>query len=206
MSTTNTDTESSAQRGASIEVASAEADGTLAFSTTRFGSVEVEQDRVIHFAGGLPGFVEAKRFVLLESTAGEDSSADTGASDEPSFFWLQSVDEPQLAFVVCDPTTFVPGYGLSQVPLREEFRQELGFGDASDAEQNGQLLVICNRVGEWLTGNLLGPLVINAETFVGKQVVLTERRWGTRHPLMRLASEPAGQIRPQEQTQLRRTA
>jgi flagellar assembly factor FliW len=48
------------------------------------------------------------------------------------------------------------------------------------------LLVICNRVGEWVTGNLQGPLVINTRTRVGQQVVLTEKKWTCRQPLLKL--------------------
>jgi flagellar assembly factor FliW len=49
--------------------------------------------------------------------------------------------------------------------------------------------VICNRVGEWLTGNLLGPIVINNKTKQAQQVVLTEKKWTTRQPLVRLEAE-----------------
>ncbi len=39
-----------------------------------------------------------------------------------------------------------------------------------------------------LTGNLQGPLVINVATRVGKQLVLADKRYTTRHPMMRLPS------------------
>ncbi len=52
-----------------------------------------------------------------------------------------------------------------------------------------QVLVICNKVDEWLTGNLLGPIVVNGENRTAQQVVLTEKKWTTRQPLLRLASE-----------------
>ena len=71
--------------------------------TTRFGTVEIAEDRVIHFAKGLLGFGEHKRFCLLEPQ--EDSA----------FFWLQSIDDPALAFVVTDPSFFVPEFS---VPIR----------------------------------------------------------------------------------------
>ena len=52
-----------------------------------------------------------------------------------------------------------------------------------------QVFVICNKVGEWLTGNLLGPIVVNAQNRLAQQVVLTEKKWTTRQPLLRLQSE-----------------
>lgn len=149
----------------------------IAVETTRFGTLEIGRDRVMYFPSGLLGFPRATRFALIQT--GEDNY----------FFWLQSTEDPELAFVVCDPQAFVPGYTVEQVPLRNECREELGLsetGDAASLARQTQVLTICNRVGEWLTGNLLGPLVVNVGSFVGKQVVLTEKRWSTRQPLIRL--------------------
>jgi flagellar assembly factor FliW len=66
-------------------------------------------------------------------------------------------------------------------------------GADADAPHNAatflQVFVICNKVGEWLTGNLLGPLVVNAHNRLAQQVVLTEKKWTTRQPLMRLEAD-----------------
>ena len=142
--------------------------------STRFGTLAVDDERVIEFPNGLLGFPEHKRFALIQT------------GEENYFFWLQSVDEPNLAFVVADPAIFFKGY---EVPLRDETRQELRLGDEEGAERVLQVFVICNKVGEWLTGNLLGPLVVNAGNRLAQQVVLTEKKWTTRQPLLRLESE-----------------
>ena len=108
--------------------------------TSRFGTVEVDDDRVIMFARGILGFPRHKGFVLIQPEA------------DATFYWLQSVDAADLAFVVTDPLLFVPD---CQVPLREETRQELSLADLSEAN----VLVIVNKVGDTLTANLQGPLV-----------------------------------------------
>jgi flagellar assembly factor FliW len=36
---------------------------------------------------------------------------------------------------------------------------------------------------------LLGPIVVNAQNRQAQQVVLTEKKWTTRQPLLRLQSE-----------------
>ena len=157
--------------------------GLVTVQTTRFGTLEIEPERVMRFDGGLLGFADATRFALIET------------GDDSYFFWLQSLHDPALAFVVCDPQSFVPGYTVAEVPLRAECREALGIdADARGEELAGQaqVLTICNRVGDWLTGNLLGPLVVNVHTFVGQQIVLTEKRWSTRQPLMRLGSDLSG--------------
>ena len=80
-----------------------------------------------------------------------------------------------------DPAIFFKDYGI---PVRDEHIQELQIEDLGFA----QVFVICNKVGEWLTGNLLGPIVVNSGNRLGMQVVLTEKKWTTRQPLLRLQS------------------
>jgi len=146
----------------------------MEIESTRFGRLNVEDERVINFPKGLLGFPNHTRFALIQT------------GEENYFFWLQSVDEANLAFVVADPGIFFKGY---EVPLRDETRQELRLGEEEGAERFLQVFVICNKVGEWLTGNLLGPLVVNAGNRLAQQVVLTEKKWTTRQPLLRLESE-----------------
>jgi flagellar assembly factor FliW len=140
--------------------------------TTRFGVIQIQDDRVITFPSGLLGFGDRKRFCLLEP--GEDAC----------FFWLQSIDDPALAFVITDPALFVPEYS---VPIRAEQMESLKLEKLEDA----QVFVIVNKVDSQLTGNLQGPLVVNTTTLVGEQMVLAEKRWNTRHPLMRVGQPAA---------------
>ena len=139
--------------------------------STRFGSLNVDEQRIITFRNGLLGFPQHQQFALIQN------------GPEQLFFWLQCVSDPNLAFVVCDPALFFRDY---QVPMRPENMAELDMADPRFA----QILVICNKADEWLTGNLLGPLVINAANCRGQQVVLTENKWTTRQPLIRLVAEP----------------
>lgn len=142
----------------------------MEINTTRFGRITVDDSRVLTFNRGLLGFPSYSRYALIQT------------NDENYFFWLQCVDEPELAFVVTDPTIFFKDY---QVPMKEELQQELSISDASQS----QVFVICNKVGDWLTGNLLGPIVVNVANCQATQVVLTEKKWTTRQPLLRLQVE-----------------
>ena len=142
----------------------------MEIQSTRFGRLTVEDDRIMTFPRGLLGFPDYTRYALIQS------------GEENYFFWLQSVDEPNLAFVVTDPTIFFKDY---DVPVREELQAELQLDDPSYM----QVFVICNKVDEWLTGNLLGPLVVNAQNRLASQVVLTEKKWTTRQPLFKLQAE-----------------
>jgi flagellar assembly factor FliW len=135
--------------------------------TSRFGPVDVDADRLITFARGILGFPKYKRYALIQPEA------------DSSFYWLQSVEAADLAFVVTDPLLFVPDY---QIPLREETRQDLGLTDLSEAS----VLVIVNKVGDLLTANLQGPLVIHATSRAAAQIVISEKKYQTRHPILQL--------------------
>jgi len=151
--------------------------------TSRFGDIPVEEDQILSFPRGLIGLADATRFTLLPTAA----KAGGKATSQSGYYWLQSLDVPDLAFLVTDPEPFFKDY---DVPIREETQQDLQLADTKD----GRLLVICNRVGEWLTGNLLGPLVINTATRIGVQVVLTEKKWTCRQPLIKLTQESVSRV------------
>jgi len=135
--------------------------------TSRFGSLEVDADRLIVFDDGVLGFPNEHEYALVQT--GEGSG----------FYWLQAVDRADLAFVVCDPRLFVVDY---QVPVKTE---DLSGIDLTGAD-GAQVFIIVNKVGELLTGNLQGPLVVNVANRKARQLVLSDKRYSTRHPLMRI--------------------
>jgi len=139
----------------------------MIIQTSRFGQLEVNPERLITFNDGLLGFAQQREYALIQT--GEGSG----------FYWLQSVDTPDLAFVVCDPRLFVSDY---QVPVKLEDLESLEMTDAD----KGQVFVIVNKVGDLLTGNFQGPLVVNTANRHAKQLVLSDKRYSTRHPLMRI--------------------
>ena len=144
----------------------------MLIQTSRFGQLDVNRDRLIRFEEGILGFPKQKEYALIQT--GEGSG----------FYWLQSGDTPDLAFVVCDPRLFVADF---RVPVKVDDLETIGLSDANDA----QVFVIVNKVDELLTGNLQGPLVINVVSRQGRQLVLSDKRFSTRHPLMRVPARPA---------------
>jgi flagellar assembly factor FliW len=135
--------------------------------TTRFGVVEVADDRIITMPVGLLGFSSYRRFTLLQPDG------------DGVFFWLQSLDSPDLAFVVTDPSLWTPEY---EAVIRAEQMAELGLASLDDA----QIFVIVNRYGDTLTANLQGPIVVNVPSRQAMQLVLADKRWNTRHEILRL--------------------
>jgi flagellar assembly factor FliW len=141
-------------------------------NTTRFGQVEVDEQRLITFPKGILGFPQHKEYVLLEP------------APDSYFYWLQCTETPELAFVVTDPSLFVSSY---KVPIKPEQMEELGIASPEEA----QVLVIVNKRDNVLTGNLQGPLVIHLRTRTAEQLVLSDRRFTTRVPLLELSQPVA---------------
>ena len=139
----------------------------MIIETSRFGQVEVDENRLITFEEGILGFPNEHDYALIQT--GEGSG----------FYWLQSVDCKELAFVVCDPRLFVADY---QVPVKLEELQKVGLEEPG----NAQVFIIVNKVDNLLTGNLQGPLVVNVQNRRARQLVLSDKRYSTRHPLMRV--------------------
>jgi flagellar assembly factor FliW len=137
-------------------------------NTTRFGTVDIDERRIITFPTGLLGFSSFRRFALLQP------------DDEGVFFWLQSLDAPDLAFVVTDPAMWVEGY---EATIRREQMDEMQL----ESIEQAQVFVIVNKYDNMLTANLQGPLVINLQNHRAMQLVLADKRWTTRHEIVRLA-------------------
>jgi flagellar assembly factor FliW len=138
----------------------------ISFPTSRFGTVEVDENTLIEFPRGLIGFEQLRRFVILEGPEGTPLK------------WLQSVEEPAVAFVIADPSAIVPDY---IVRVRGEELDPLGLASPEDAA----VAVIVTVPGylENATCNLLGPIVFNVEKRLGLQVILDED-YPLRHPII----------------------
>jgi flagellar assembly factor FliW len=136
-------------------------------TSARFGDIELPDDVLIHFEKGLLGLEESTTsLVLLEQ---EDSP----------YYWLQSADDPDVAFVVTDPWLFWPDY---DVLIPDEVEEEL---DLKGPEEVEIMVLVSVRPAEdseypEVTANLLGPLVVNSRTRHGCQLVLDDSEYSTR--------------------------
>jgi flagellar assembly factor FliW len=102
--------------------------------------------------------------------------------EESPYIWLQSVDEPDVAFLATSPFWFFPEYDLE---LGDEDQQALDVADPSQLEVLTLLTV--HRAGETpetITANLLGPIVVNTENRQALQLVLDNPDYSTRVPLV----------------------
>ncbi|HSD39180.1 MAG TPA: flagellar assembly protein FliW [Rhodocyclaceae bacterium] len=132
----------------------------MKIESPRFGSLDIDADKLIDFPGGLPGFEDCKKFTLLEM--GEGKTSGVGI--------LQSVDHPEVAFSVAEPGQFGLHYEFS---LTEDEERLLRVSRIEDVA----VFLILHR-GDGATsdvpvkGNLMAPLVINAAQRIGIQKVI----------------------------------
>jgi len=135
-------------------------------NTKAFGLIEVDEKQKVNFPQGLFGFDDYSEYVLLD------------AEHQP-FFWLQSVNDQEIAFILINPFLFRPDY---EVNITNEELGEIGIS----SPDNALIFVIVTipQDGSPMTANLQGPLVINKEKMTGMQAVLSDTRWKTRHDII----------------------
>jgi flagellar assembly factor FliW len=138
-------------------------------NTTRFGEIEVEEKLIIRFPDGLIGFPDLKRFTLLEHKPGSP------------FMWLQSLDDPDLAFVVMNPLLVKADYLQDAVP--QDCETIAGEGGDKDPIVLA-IATIPHGEARKMTVNLQGPLVIDIEAQIGRQIILATPGYSTRHTIM----------------------
>ena len=133
--------------------------------TLRFGEIGIDESRIIEMPDGMLGFTD-RRFIILSP------------DNNGQFFWLQSLETPDLAFVVTDPASFFDGYEVNLTS--DEF-------ELIKLEPDSEVIILAvvtmaSDVAE-ITLNLQGPIVVNPRKMVAKQIVLGEGKYGTKHPL-----------------------
>ena len=146
---------------------------TMTIATSRLGEVEVSTQKIIHLPQGVLGFPAHRNFVLL-----------VHKPDSP-FSWFQSVDDPELAFIVMNPQLVIPDYS---VDLTKEDCQALRLQGEEPLAVYGLVTIPRGNPAE-MTINLLGPLVINTAVGVGKQVVMSGSNYSHRHPVLGSGSD-----------------
>ena len=129
-------------------------------ATRLFGELEIDESKIITFEDGIIGFPDMKKFTLI---------FDEEKEGRPSISWLQSMDEPEIAFPVMDPLFVCETYNPS---VEEELLKNLG----TIKEDNLYVLVtvtVPQNIKE-LAVNLKAPIVINTDTRQASQIIVED--------------------------------
>ncbi len=133
----------------------------MKINTRKFGDIDIDETKILTMPEGLPGFLEFKRFILLENP------------DTKPFCWFQSVENPNLALVVINPFLFKPDYNL-------DLKGVIRIRKWSAVRPEDLLIYVVVNISETnlhqkkITANLIGPLIINPFKNEVVQLVLSD--------------------------------
>lgn len=137
----------------------------MLINTEVFGEIQIDKDKIIKFKEGLLGFEEEKEFAIINMEE----------VDSP-FQWLQSVNTPELTFIITNPFYAFPDYEFT---ISKKVQEKLEIEDENDIAIYS--IVVIPKDMEKMTANLLGPIIINIDKKLGKQVILDDNRYSTKH-------------------------
>lgn len=140
----------------------------MRIETVRFGELVIAEHDIIEFNPGLLGFENLTRYVLMD------------IAKIPDFKWLQSVEDPDLAFLLVDPFTVKKGYC---VELNDDIAAKLEIS----APEHVLVYTIVNVPKSGFknaTTNLVGPVIVNWIKKKGKQIVFERDNNLVKYPLI----------------------
>ena len=143
----------------------------ITLESTRFGTVEVPEEAVVEFPNGLIG-LGGRRYALL------------ARSEESTFVWLQSMEDPELALPLTNPWRFFNSY---EVELSDDEAERIGVTDADDTA-----VYVTVRAAESLedfSANLRAPILIANGN--GHQIINQAPDAPVRAPLFASSEEQA---------------
>ena len=131
---------------------------------TRFGEVEYDPDNLLHFPAGLIGLPNLHHFIVMPN------------KKEGPLFWIQSIDDPDIAFVLTDPTNFFLDYQLAP---EDSERKNLNI---DNDDEFFILSVVTVPPDQNLTLNLAAPILFAPKTNRAMQVILENSPYSTKTP------------------------
>lgn len=135
--------------------------------TVRFGEIEVDEEKIVHFKEGIPAFEDEHEFLIIPY------------DEESPYYFMQSLKSPELAFLITTPFIFFPEYVIE---IDDETLNELSIKNQEDVMLYS-LITIPNGSVRYMTANLLAPVVINTDNMQAKQIVMEKTRYTTKHRL-----------------------
>jgi len=138
-------------------------------NTRVFGEVDIAEDRILCFPGGIIGFPELTDFALIHDAEKESVCA---------IRWLQSLQEPAFAMPVMDPLAVVPDYNPE---VEDELLKPIG-----ELNPDSVLVLVTLTVPKDIknmTINLQAPIVINADEKKACQIIVDTEKYPVRFPI-----------------------
>ncbi len=139
----------------------------MKIQTKRFGSIEIEEENIIEFPYGILGFPEYKKYVILADR------------DNSPFFWMQAINNGEFALVVTNPLWFYPEY---RVKVHKTELEDIKLENLHKGEV--WTLVTVRNNPFVVSINLKGPILINKELGLAKQLVINSDDYPLRYEII----------------------
>ncbi len=130
------------------------------------GIVSVTEKQILSFPAGLFGFENYTSYALIEA-------------EQKPFYWLQSLDKSDLAFLLIDPFLFRSDY---EIDADDEALKMVDIRSPADAVVLAIITIPAS--GKPITANLQGPGIINKRNNKAVQAILADPRWQTKHDIL----------------------
>lgn len=141
----------------------------MRIDTRYFGTVDIAEEKIIHFEQGIPGFDEYKDYTILYDVEGEQTF----------FSWLQCVTEKNLAFPIVNPFRVKEDYN----PIVEDaLLEQLGEFETEDLAVF--LMATVPEDVKKTSVNLKAPLIINTNNRQGMQIIVENDDYKIKHMLI----------------------
>jgi flagellar assembly factor FliW len=134
--------------------------------TRQFGELDINEQEIITFPQGIPGFEDYQRYTFIQS------------EESLPFVFLQSADNGELCLILTNPFPFMPEYDFKLSPSAQK---ELDIQEASDVTV-WSVVSIREQLSQ-ATLNLLAPIIVNVRNRQARQVILHNTDYRTKHPL-----------------------
>lgn len=157
----------------------------MQIETRRFGTLEIDDDAAFDVSRGIPGFPEMRHVALLGAgtvPGHADDERDAADSDDHAMYWMQDLDDGDLAFLCIVPWVAFPEYDI------EIDESTLGIADESDIRVLSLVTTRREDGAAHLTANLRAPLVVDTRARKLQQVILSDSRWPIRAPFAEVSS------------------
>ena len=126
--------------------------------TKFFGTIDIEDDKIINFPNGIIGFENLKNFALIYDSEREERS---------KISWLQSMEEPLMVLPVINPLDLMDAYTPT---IEDELMKNIG--DPADADLLIFVTLSIPSDLTLMTANLKAPFIINTVERKAMQVIV----------------------------------
>lgn len=136
----------------------------MIIETKFYGKIEVEDNRIINFKNGIPGFENLNSFALID------------IENNTNLKFLQSLEKKDVCLIIVSPWDFFKDY---EVYLSDDELKELEINNENDV-LIFNVITVREKV---ITVNLVAPIIINVINKNAKQIILSESKYSIRQEI-----------------------